>query len=232
MVDAPPQVIRENPGVKRRVEQVREFRLQSPKESTRRMADRPSVFDQIRQPQTEYIVIPRHSSESRRYVPFGYFGPETIISDSCTAIPNATRYHFGVLSSAMHMAWMRLVCGRLESRYRYSNKLVYNNFPWPDAPSEAQVKAVEKAVQAVLDARAKFAGAALADLYDPTTMPPTLTKAHAELDRAVDRCYRKDPFPNDRVRVEHLFTLYEQITTPLTAPEKGRGRKKRKDPEL
>lgn len=115
----------------------------------------------------------------------------------------------------MHMAWMKTVCGRIKSDYRYSNKLVYNNYPWPEEISEAQKAAVEKAAQAVLDARARFPDSTLADLYDPTTMPPMLAKAHADLDRAVDRCYRKEPFPNDRARVEHLFALYEKLAAPL-----------------
>jgi hypothetical protein len=223
LVDAPPKIIRENPGVRRRVEAVREFRLRSRKESTRRRADRPALFDQIRQPTREYILVPRHSSESRKYIPFGYFSPENIIADSCTAIPNATTFHFGVLSSSMHMAWMRQVCGRLESRYRYSNKLVYNNFPWPEAPTAKQRAAVEAATQGVLDARKAFPNATLADLYDPLAMPPALVKAHAELDRAVELCYRPQPFQNDRQRVEHLFALYEKLTAPLIAPvKKGR----------
>ena len=226
LVDAPPSVIKQNPSVLERVEAVKEFRLKSPKESTRRMALQPSLFDQIRQPTTTYIVIPRHSSESRRYIPFGYFGPETIISDSCTAVPEASQYHFGVLSSLMHMAWMKCVCGRLESRFRYSNKIVYNNYPWPEEVSEAQKDAVEKAAQSVLDARAKFNTSTLADLYDPTTMPPVLAKAHADLDRVVDRCYRKEPFPNDRARVEHLFALYEKLTAPLVKYEKPKRKMK------
>jgi hypothetical protein len=125
------------------------------------------------------------------------------------------------------MAWMREVAGRLKSDYRYSSGLVYNNYPWPEDVSEAQKAAVEKAAQAVLDARAQFPGSTLADLYDPTTMPPALAKAHAELDRAVDRCYRKEPFPNDRARVEHLFALYEKLTAPLasTSNPKPRTRK-------
>ena len=226
LLDAPPNIIRDNPGVLTRVEGVRNFRLQSPKESTKRMADKPTLFDQIRQPTKRYLLIPRHSSENRKYVPFGYFTPDIIISDSCTAVPNATPYHFGVISSLMHMAWMRQVCGRLESRYRYSNKLVYNNFPWPPSPSEQQKTSVEKAAHAVLDAREQFAGSTLADMYDPVTMPPALAKAHAELDRAVDRCYRKDAFPSDRARVEFLFQLYEQLTAPLLPVEGKRGRRK------
>ncbi len=226
LVDAPPAIIRENPGVRKRVEAVREFRLRSRKESTRRRADRPALFDQIRQPTREYILVPRHSSENRKYIPFGYFDPKSIIADSCTAIPDATLFHFGALSSSMHMAWMRQVCGRLKSDYRYSNKLVYNNYPWPEAPSDKQRAAVEAAAQAVLDARKQFPSATLADLYDPLAMPPALVKAHADLDRAVDLCYRPQPFENDRLRVEHLFALYEKLTVPLIAPAKKSRRKR------
>jgi hypothetical protein len=140
-------------------------------------------------------------------------------------VPDAANFHFGVLSSSMHMAWMRQVCGRLKSDYRYSNKLVYNNFPWPGAPSAKQRAAVENAAQAVLDARKKFPDASLADLYDPLAMPPALVKAHAQLDRAVDVCYRSQPFENDRQRVEYLFALYEKLIAPLTTVAK-KGRRK------
>jgi len=135
-----------------------------------------------------------------------------------------TPYHFGVLTSEMHMAWVRQVCGRLESRYRYSNKLVYNNFPWPQDVSDKQRAAVEAAAQAVLDTRATFKGQTLADLYDPLAMPKPLRDAHKDLDRAVDKCYRPAPFESERARVEYLFTLYQQLIAPLTAPAKGRKR--------
>lgn len=229
--DAPPQVIRDNHGLRDRVEGVRAFRAASKKESTRRGASYPAVFDQVRQPTSEYVLIPRHSSERRKYVPFGYFGPEVIIGDSCTAIPNASLYHFGVVSSIMHMAWMRTVCGRLESRYRYSNKLVYNNFPWPEGVEEKRTGAVEIAARSVLTARKPFlppeGSSTLADLYDPLTMPAQLAKAHADLDRAVDRCYRDAPFRSDRERMEHLFALYETLTAPLLPIERKKKRGKR-----
>ena len=231
LVDAPPEVIRENAGVRRRVEAVREFRLRSKKESTRRRADRPALFDQLRQPTQEYILIPLHSSENRRYIPFGYCSPDMIIGNSCTAIPNAKLYHFGVISSAMHMAWVRLVCGRIKSDYRYSNKLVYNNFPWPREIDVNRELTVEKAAQSVLDARAQFlppnGTSTLADLYDPLSMPPPLSKAHADLDRAVDRCYRPESFGSDRERVEHLFALYERLIAPLL-PATPRSRSRRR----
>ena len=140
-------------------------------------------------------------------------------------VPNATPYHFGVLSSTMHMAWVRQVGGRLESRYRYSNNLVYNNYPWPEKPTAKQRAAVEEAAQAVLATRKKFPNSTFADLYDPLAMPPALVKAHAELDRAVDLCYRPQPFQNDRQRVEHLFALYGKLTAPLIATPRKKRRK-------
>ncbi len=163
--------------------------------------------------------------------------PDTISSDLLLVVADATLYHFGVLSSAMHMAWVRQVCGRLESRYRYSAKLVYNNYPWPLSPSGPQRGAVETAAQEVLDLRVAFGdgragflptrkpsvdAATLADLYDPLAMPLALRKAHHELDRAVDRCYGIRPLTNDRQRVEFLFGLYEQLAAPLLPQTKAR----------
>ena len=147
----------------------------------------------------------------------GFLPPSVIASNLCLIIPGAGSYHFGVLSSSMHMAWVRQVCGRLKSDYRYSNKLVYNNYPWPESPSDKQKAAVEAKTQAVLDARAQYPESCLADLYDPLTMPVPLAKAHAELDRAVEVCYRPKSFGSDRERVEYLFGLYEKLTAPLTA---------------
>ncbi len=218
LIDANPSELRNISGIKMRLEACRDFRLASKKEATRRGATQPGLFTEIRQPVSRYIVIPRHSSETRRYIPFGYFEPKFIVADSCSSIPDASLFHFGVISSEMHMAWVRQVCGRLESRYRYSNKIVYNNYPWPEAPSAKQRAAVEAAAQAVLDVREEYLAdknATLADLYDPLTMPPRLVKAHADLDRAVDLCYRPQPFPSERARVEYLFALYERLTSPL-----------------
>jgi len=226
LVDAPPADIRNIEGIKDRVAAVRDFRLASKKEPTREKANQPALFAEIRQPTSRYIVIPRHTSEARKYVPFDYFDPTVILHDSCSAIPDATLYHFGVLSSATHMAWVRQVCGRLKSDYRYSASLVYNNFPWPEGPSAKQRAAVEAAAQAVLDARKQFPDSTLADLYDPLAMPPALVKAHANLDRAVDLCYRPQPFDNDRQRVEHLFALYEKLTAPLIAHAKKKRHRK------
>jgi DNA-binding NarL/FixJ family response regulator len=144
---------------------------------------------------------------------------------SAPASDGAALFHFGVLSSSMHVAWMHQDCGRLKSEYRYSNQLVYNNYPWPEAPSAKQRAAVETAAQGVFDARKEFPDATLADLYNPLTMPSGLVKAHAELDHAVDLCYRSMSFQNDRQRVEHLFVLYEKLTAPLIVPAKKSRRK-------
>ncbi len=230
MVDANPRDWRQDKVVTARIELVKKFRLASKKAATQKLASFPSMFGEVRQPKSKFIIIPQHTSERRKYIPFGFFSPDHIVHNSCTAIPDASPFHFGVLSSRMHMAWVRVVCGRLESRYRYSVTLVYNNFPWPEAPTEKQKAAVEAKAQAVLDARAAFPDSSLADLYDPLTMPPKLAKAHAELDRAVDACYRAKAFDSDRERVEYLFALYEKLTAPLTAglKERGRGRRKAK----
>jgi hypothetical protein len=219
LAGAPPAIIAQNPGVKSRIQACKDFRLASKKASTREAGKTPSLFMEIRQPHKTYILIPLHTSETRAYIPFGYFTPKTIVHNSCTAIPNATLYHFGVLSSAMHLAWVKQVCGRLKSDFRYSNKLVYNNYPWP-TPSASQREKIEYAAQAVLDARENYPTSTLADLYDPLTMPPPLVKAHTALDAAVDRSYRKEKFDHDRQRVEFLFTLHQQLTAPLTVTHK------------
>jgi hypothetical protein len=220
LVGASPSEIRSITGIKKRVEAVRDFRLASKKGPTREMANQPTVFAEIRQPKSRFMVVPQHTSQLRRYVPFGYFPPNHIVHNSCSAIPDATLYHFGVLSSETHMAWVRTVCGRIKSDYRYSTNLVYNNYPWPGAVTDKQRAAVEATAQAVLDARAQYPTSTLADLYDPLMMPGPLLKAHQALDRAVDRCYRPDPFSSERHRVEYLFALYEKITAPLVASAK------------
>ena len=219
--DAPPDQVRALPEVMKRVQAVKKHRLESPRETTRELAKTPMLFGEIRQPSSDYLLIPSVSSETRKCVPIGFISKEVIANNSVMFVPDAAHFHFGVLSSSMHMAWMRQVCGRLESRYRYSNSLVYNNFPWPE-PTTKQRAAVEAAAQKVLEARKKFPEATLADLYDPLAMPKELTKAHAELDRAVDLCYRPQPFQNDRQRVEHLFALYEKLTAPLIPVAKKR----------
>jgi hypothetical protein len=181
------------------------------------MAETPTLFAQRTQPASDYIVIPSTSSERRKYVPMGFFRPEVIASNSCHTIAGAKLYHFGVLESEMHMAWMRAVCGRLESRYRYSKDIVYNNFPWPDA-DEVHRKEIEAAAEAVLSARSAHLNATLADLYDPTVMPSDLLKAHHTLDRAVDRAYGiTKSFDTEAERVAYLFERYAAlVNTPVT----------------
>jgi hypothetical protein len=213
------------PEALKRVEGVRKFRLASKSAPTRKIAVTPRRFHVENMPERDYLLIPKVSSERRRYIPIGFISPAVLASDLVFIFPNANLYHFGILTSQMHMAWVRQVCGRLKSDYRYSAKLVYNNFPWPERFADKQRAAVEAAAQAVLDARAKYPASTLADLYDPLTMPGPLLKAHQALDRAVDRCYRKEPFTSDRQRVEHLFELYEKLTAPLvpaTKPKRKR----------
>ncbi len=224
--DCLPNELRAMPMALARAEAVKAFRLASKSAPTQKLASTPTRFHVENFPTGPYLVVPKVSSERRPYIPIGFLTPETMCSDLVFIVDDATRYHFGVLSSRMHMAWMRQVAGRLKSDYRYSTGLVYNNYPWPENLTYTQTLAVEKAAQAVLDARLKYPSSTLADLYDPTTMPPILAKAHADLDRAVDRCYRKEPFPTDRARVEHLFALYEKLTAPLVAEAKAKKRPK------
>jgi hypothetical protein len=216
LVGADPENLRSLPEVMKRVEMVRTFRSISKAASTRDYPY-PTLFRQVTQPESDYILIPRVSSESRRYIPIGFCPKENIISDSCQALPDASLYHFGVLESEMHMAWMRVVCGRLKSDYRYSKDIVYNNFPWPENPSEEKVKAIEAAAQKVLDARAAHPGATLADLYDPLAMPKDLLDAHKALDEAVDRAYGTRHFKTEQERLEYLFELYKQYIAAETS---------------
>ena len=223
----PPDILRKMTNVLKRVEDVRSFREQSTKEGTRKKAATPTIFTENRQPKRgHYLAVPRTSSENRRYVPITMLPAQIVAANDIQLVENATNYHFGVLTSAIHLAWMATVTGRLKSDYRYSNKIVYNNYPWPQSATEAQKAAVEQAAQAVLDARAQFPGSTLADLYDPVAMPPALAKAHSQLDAAVDRCYRKEKFASDRARVEFLFELYEKLTAPLIAATKPKRARK------
>jgi hypothetical protein len=220
--DVLPQELKALPRVMSRVEAVQKSRLASKAKSTREYAKYPTRFRQIAQPDSDYLAIPEVSSERRLYIPVAFFPKEVICSNTVQFIPNATLYHFGIINSLMHNAWTRTVCGRLESRYRYSNTIVYNNFPWPENPGDKQKQAVEAAAQGVLDARARFPDASLADLYDPLTMPPVLLNAHRALDSAVDAAYGKKHFPTEADRVAFLFELYRKYIDrpPATAKTK------------
>ena len=207
------------PFVRERIYLARQFRLKSQKEATRRLAEFPTQIEGTLIPSKPFLVIPEVSSERRYYLPIGWLSPPAIPSNKVRVIESATLQHFGLLTSAMHMAWMRSVTGRLKSDYQYGIGLVYNTFPWPEMSVEQEGR-IAVLAQAVLDARAAWPNSTLADLYDPDLMPPNLRKAHQALDLAVDRLYRKAPFASERERVEHLFGLYEKLVAPLEAAAK------------
>lgn len=180
----------------------------------------PMLFGEIRQPKSDYILIPRVSSENRNIISMDIFPPDFIVGDTCLAIQNASLYHLGVLQSNMHMAWVKTVCGRLESRFRYSNEIVYNNFPWPENITPKQVQKIEDKMKVILDLRKLYPNVSRGKLYDIGETPPALVKAHNELDKAVDMAYRPQPFVNDANRMEFLFELYEKYTADLFTKEK------------
>lgn len=209
----PPAAYKSIAPIYEAVNNVYELRNSSNRAATKKLADYPMLFGEIRQPNTDYLIIPRHSSENRRYIPFGFVSPNVIVNDAVQIIPDATLYHFGVMESNVHMAWVRAVCGRIKSDYRYSANIVYNNFSWPEV-SEAQKAKIEQTAQAILDARALYPDSSLADLYDEVTMPPELRRAHQQNDRAVMEAYG---FPTSRDFTEsdcvaRLFEMYKQLT--------------------
>lgn len=212
LVDANPNELRSCKEVMSRIEFVRKFREESKAASTRKFATTPTLFCQIAQPDTDYVIVPAVSSERRRYIPIGFMDKETIASNLVQIVPNAELYHFGVLTSNVHMAWMRAVCGRLKSDYRYSKDIVYNNFPWCN-PTDEQKLRIEQTAQGILDARAKYPESSLADLYDELAMPPELRKAHQLNDKAVMQAYRfqiKDFTESDCVAA--LMKMYQELT--------------------
>lgn len=216
--DITPAELRQLPGVKQRLEAVKAVREASPTPSVNAFAEFPTLFTQDRQPSKPFLAIPKVSSIARRYIPIAFVQPDIIITDMVHYLEGATHYEFGLLSSAMHVCWVRHVCGRLKSDFRYG-PAVYDNFPFPH-PNDRQRSAIESAAQDVLNARDQFRDSSLAELYDQIGMPPVLTKAHQALDRAVDVAYRPQPFPNERSRMEHLFKLYETEVAPLLAKTK------------
>ena len=207
-----PTELKSMPIVMQRVTAVREFRLQSPKEATRKYADYPTRFMEIRQPKTKYILFPSHSSENRKYIPIGFVKPEVICGNANLLVTNASLYYFGVLISNVHMAWVRAVCGRIKSDYRYSKDVVYNNFPWCNPTAEQKTK-IEQTAQGILDARALYPDCSLADLYDENAMPPELRKAHQENDRAVMKAYGFDvKTMTESSCVAELMKMYQKLT--------------------
>ncbi len=215
-----PNEIKKITSINKRVLEVKKLRESSNRQATQKLASTPWLFGEIRQPKSDYILIPRHSSENRDYIPIDLLKNENIVSDSCLAIDEANIYQFGILTSKMHMTWVRYVCGRLESRYRYSNEIVYNNFPWASNVSEKKKETVEKLAQEIIDIRKSYIdnGDTLANLYGDL-MPLDLQKAHQSLDKAVDKCYRDTPFLNEPKRMEFLFELYENYTADLFTKE-------------
>jgi type I restriction-modification system DNA methylase subunit len=212
--------LRNSPKLYERINKVKEFRQKSKRIQTLKAAQFPSLFGEERQPDSDYLAIPKVSSENRVYIPIGFCDKNIICGDKLFYLPNANSFHFGIITSKMHMVWVKNTCGRLKSDYSYSNTIVYNNFPWPDNPSETQVKNIEEKAQKVLDVRLAFPNSSLADLYDPLTMPPALVKAHNDLDKAVDQAYRSQPFTSEGKRMEFLFELYEKYTADLFTKEK------------
>ena len=226
LADSSPSDLRNLPHVRERVRQVREYRAASRRPSTIKMSAYPTrvgVDERLSKP---FLVLPNTSSERREYIPIGWLTPEVIANQKLRILPNATLTDFALLTSAMHMAWMRAVTGRMKSDYMYSVGVVYNTFPTP--PKDADLSKLEPLAKAVLDARAAHPDATLADLYDPDLMPPDLRKAHQTLDRAVDKLYRRTGFASERERVEHLFMLYEKMSAPLKAAMHTKTRKQKK----
>lgn len=217
---AEPSEILNNSLIKERVELVRKWRSNSERENTKKLAETPTLFAEVRQPKTNYLAFPTVSSVNRKYIPIAFLSPDIVASNQLYVLPNVGLYHFGILTSIMHMAWVKYICGRLKSDYRYSASIVYNNYPWPENPSEKQTKTIEEKAQHVLDVRVSFPTSSLADLYNPLTMPPALVKAHNELDKAVDAAYSKQAFTSEAKRMEFLFELYEKYTAGLFVKEK------------
>jgi len=228
LVDVNPAELRKMPEVMKRLDAVRHYRLASKAGSTQKAAATPSLFVQLAQPDTDYLLVPRVSSERRQYIPMAFVSKEVIANDQVLTIKGASWFHFGILSSAMHMAWVRYTCGRLKSDYRYSKDVVYNNFPWPESPTERQTKAVSDAAKAVQRARDLLPNASLADLYDPLTMPASLMQAHQVLDQSVDAAYGGKRVRTDGERVSFLFQLHNTFTTLLPAEAGDTMRKRAK----
>ena len=222
--DCPPEELRLLPECLKRVEAVKAFRLASVSPPTRALAETPRKFHVEFHPTSTYLLIPRHSSERRAYIPFGFFEPEVLSGDANLVMANATVYHFGILSSMMHMSWVRSVCGRIKSDYRYSAGIVYNNFPWPE-PTAKQKAEIETTAKAVLDIRLKYTNSTLADLYDPLVMPDDLRSAHNALNKSVDSAYGKKSFSNEAERVAYLFSRYQVLTSLLPVTRSNRMRR-------
>ena len=226
LYNAPPDILARLPRVRERIAAVRAYRETSKSAPTQKLAAMPTLYHVNVIPTEPFLVIPEVSSERREYAPIGWLEPPVIPSNKLRLLADATLTDFALLTSAMHMAWMRQIGGRLESRYQYSVGVTYNTFPLP--PTDSDLSSLEPLAQAVLDARAAHPNSTLADLYDPDLMPPNLHRAHRGLDRAVDRLYLRAGFASERERVEHLFALYEKMRSPLVSQQSAKKRKRQK----
>ena len=209
--DISPSEIKQVPPILNAIKEVQKVRFESKREATKKLAETPYLFGEIRQPSGDYLVVPRHSTENRRYIPIGYMKKDIICGDANLLLENATLYNFGILTSNVHMAWMRVVAGRIKSDYRYSSSVVYNNFPWCNPTDKQKIK-IELAAQAILDARNLYPKSSLADLYDELTMPPELRKAHQQNDKAVMEAYGfpvKSDF-TESMCVAKLMEMYKE----------------------
>ncbi len=206
-----PSIYRSILPVMERIQSVKSFRSASKKKATRESAEFPMLFQQIRQPINDYLIIPRHTAGERKYIPIGFMSKDEIAGDAVLVVPNTTTYEFGIITSIVHMAWTRIVAGRLGNGYRYSAKIVYNNFPWPKV-TDAQKQKISKTAQAILDARNIYPDSSLADLYDPLTMPVELRRAHEENDKAVLKAYGLKSSATEQEIVQRLFEMYEELT--------------------
>lgn len=220
--DCSPSELRSMPECMKVVEAVKQFRLESKSAGTRKLAEKPTHFHVENMTNEPYLIIPRHSTETRDYVPIGFVDPSIICGDANLMATGVSIYHFAIITSKMQMVWMRYVCGRIKSDYRFSAEIVYNNFPWPDATDD-QKSRISEAAKGVLEVRDKYADQSYADLYDPLTMPPDLLKAHQKLDKEVEKAYRKEPFVDDDDRITFLFDLYRKLTSE---PKTGKGQTK------
>ena len=225
LLNAKPALLKSMDHVQDRLEKVKKFRSESKKKATREFADYPSRFMEIKDPKGKFLLVPATSGETRQYIPIGYVDNNAIPSNAASFITNADEYHFGVLTSSVHMSWMRAVAGRLKSDYRYSNKVVYNNFVWPEATDKQREKIVQTA-KTILDVRAKYPNSSLADLYDETTMPPELRKAHKANDKAVMSAYGFKSSATEAEIVAELFKRYEQRVKELEAKNEESASKK------
>ena len=221
-----PSELKKLPKLKARVAKLKEWRLSRERKATKKLGETPTLVGVDEQPKNDFLVIPNTSSERREYIPMGWLDTSYVANQKLRILPDANIHEFSILTSAIHMAWMRTVTGRMKSDYMYSVGVVYNTFPWPDLTDAAKAT-LTKTGQAILDARAAWPEATLADLYDPDSMPANLRKAHIANDKAVDKLYRKKPFESERERVEHLFMLYEKLQSPILAAAKPKPRKRK-----